>query len=83
MRILAFGVFAVILAASAVFNAGCYAHANGRGIGMSLEVHDSRWHYDHDYDEHYRHDHPYARWDYDNNHDDEWRHDHPWHDQDE
>jgi hypothetical protein len=79
MRIFTLGVFALFLAASAVFNAGCYAHVNGAGLSMS--IHDSRWHYDHDYDDNYRQNHPYARWDYDNNHDDQYRHDHPWHDE--
>lgn len=79
MKVLTLSLFAVLLAAFAAFNGGCYAHVNGAGIGMS--IHDSRWHYDHDYDDNYRQNHPYARWDYDTNHDDQYRHDHPWHDE--
>jgi len=79
MKIWTLGVFSLLFVMSAVFNAGCYAHVNGGGLAVS--IHDSRWHYDHDYDDNYRQSHPYARWDYDTNHDDNWRHDHPWHDE--
>ena len=79
MRILVFSFYSLFFAVFGVINAGCYAHANGAGIAVGIETHDSRWHYDHDYDDNYRQSHSYARWDYDTNRDDQYRHDHPWH----
>ena len=82
MRIFVFSLYTAFFMTLGVLNSGCYAHDNGAGVGIGLDVHDVRWHYDNDHDDQWRHDHPWRRYDYDNNHDDAWRHDHPWHDDD-
>ena len=78
---LAISVFTFLFGVLIVLNTGCYAHMSGGGIALVV-VHDSRWHYDHDYDEHWRYSHPYRRWDWETYHDERYRHEHPWHDED-
>jgi len=60
-----FGLYFFLLACLAVSNTGCYAHVNGAGVGVSVEPHDTRWHYDHDYDDNWRAQHPWRgdHWD--------------------
>ncbi len=48
MKKILFGFYFVLLMGLAIVDMACYAHANGGGVGMELEVHDARWHYDHD-----------------------------------
>ncbi len=67
----------------ALLNTGCYAHADRAGIGMEMnvQVHDVRWHYDHDNDEGWRRHHSWRKYEWEHK-EDKWRHDHPWHDDD-
>jgi len=60
MRKVILSFYFVLAAGLSMFNAGCYAHVNGEGAGVGVEVvHDQRWHYDHDYDDDWRAHHPW------------------------
>lgn len=70
MKILTLSSFAFLLAISAVFYAGCYAHVPGATLrvgdpGYYSDGHDDRWHYDHDHDDNWHHDHPWNNGNYD------------------
>jgi hypothetical protein len=50
----------ILLLLSMMFGAavsGCYPYH--RGVGVDVTVHDNRWHYDHDYDDGWRANHPW------------------------
>jgi hypothetical protein len=58
MKKIIFGLYLLLVAGLTIFNAGCYAHINGRGIGVGIETtHDRRWHYDHDNNDEWRSHH--------------------------
>ncbi len=57
MKKIILGFYFVLIAGLSVFNAGCYAHVNGAGVGVAIVPHDQRWHYDHDYDDNWRSQH--------------------------
>jgi len=48
-KFLALGFYSMFLAVLIASNMGCMAHARVIEVG-SVEVHDERWHYDHDHD---------------------------------
>ena len=48
MRAILLGVCSLVFMTFAFFGAGCV-----------VGIHDARWHYDHDYDDHYRATHPW------------------------
>jgi hypothetical protein len=90
MKLFTSSVCSYLLAVLILSSLGCMVRTRNGEIGIGLITHDERWHYDHDYDDNWRHDHPWhtgvlvvvhdERWHYDHDHDDNWRHDHPWHD---
>ena len=59
MKVFTLGSFAVLLALCATLNTGCYAYHRNGEVGVGVEVHDSRWHYDHDHDDAWRARHPW------------------------
>ncbi len=57
MRKIIFSVTALLLMISAALGTGCYGYH--RGVGVEVDVHDARWHYDHDHNDEWRRNHPW------------------------
>ena len=59
MKSFTVGVYLILLVGTVAFSGGCYEHPRGVVTTMSTSSHDERWHYDHDCNDQWRHDHPW------------------------